>query len=46
MHSPIKYDSSRKEANKCKPQTPLTVSKRKISIDEDLLSPTKQIQVM
>ena len=46
MHSPIKYDSSHKEANKCKPQTPLTVSKRKISIDEDLLSPTKQIQVM
>ena len=46
MHSPIKYDSSHKEANKCKPQTPLTVSKRKISIDEDLLSPTKQMQVM
>ena len=45
MHSPIKYDSSHKEAEKCKPQTPLTVSKRKISIDEDLLSPTKQIQV-
>jgi len=46
MNSPIKLVNPKKDDEKNnKLRSPLTVSNRKISIEEDLLSPTKPIQV-